>query len=236
MAEKKKKLPFYNDKPFQFNWDRPVKAHPIFYSFLKPIAKQLLNLRFADMKFFDSENIPDQGGFILCANHTNGFDPIAVTYGFGLRRQMYFMAKEEFYHTFYTRWALNIFGGFPVSRGTADRDSIKYCQKIIENGHGLCIFPQGTRDLEGSRPSGFKPGAALVARECQAPVVPVSIRRYKKKSDDKKYSLIIRYGKPIPYSGLGFSAGTRKSRELRVAAKLIEDRVAELGDKDEGIL
>ena len=169
------------------------------------------------------------------SNHVKGTDPIAVAYGFRGNPECYFMAKEEFFHAFYTRWALNIWNGFPVSRGSADRDAMKYAQRIMEGNYGLVIFPQGTRDRENKRPADFKAGAAMVARECKVPVVPVSIRLFPvQKKNKEKLRCVVRYGTPIPYEDLGFTEGSRKSKELRAATQIIEDTIASLWDQGDG--
>lgn len=155
-APVKKPLPLSRKKPYVFNWDRPIKRHPITYMWSIPVADHIvLKSRFEDRVYTGADNVPKEGGFLLCSNHVNGFDPITITVGFRGRREMYFMAKEEFYQAFYTRWALNIWNGFPVNRGKADRDSINYAVRVLKAGFGLLVFPQGTRDLLGERPSGF---------------------------------------------------------------------------------
>ncbi len=229
--KKSKRLPFQDDKEYHHNWNKEIKKHPITWKVSFPLAKLILNKRFNKVTYINPENVPKDGPFILCANHVNGFDPITIAYGTGGKREMYFMAKEEFYHTFYTRWALNVWNGIPVSRGTADRDCIEFCKRVINKGFGLVVFPQGTRDKEGKRPYGFKAGSAMIARECHAPVVPVSVHKFQAPGE-KKATLVVRYGEVIPYEELGFTEGSRKSKELRKATALIEDRVAELWDED----
>lgn len=225
-------LPLSSKKPYHYNWDRPVKGHPIIYTWAPPVANWVVNKRFKHVYYYGAGNIPDDGGFIICANHVTGFDPIVVMNGFHCRRQCYFMAKQEFFQAFYMKYVMLTFGAFPVNRGRADRDSIRYCQKIIDNGYGLMIFAQGHRDKEGKRPTGFMPGAALIARECKSDVVPVSIHKFQEPGE-KKMSLVVRYGKIIPYEELGFTEGSRKAKELRSATSLIENRVAEQWDLDD---
>jgi 1-acyl-sn-glycerol-3-phosphate acyltransferase len=45
----------------------------------------------------------------------------------------------------------------------------------LRNGRILCIFPEGSRSYDGSLLE-FKKGAAILAREVGAPIVPVALR------------------------------------------------------------
>ena len=45
------------------------------------------------LKVVGKENVPNEGAYILCANHTSNWDPpLVVT---AIKRPMYVMAKEE---------------------------------------------------------------------------------------------------------------------------------------------
>ena len=228
------KLHFYSEKEYKYNFDKPLREKPITYKILYPVAKTLVqNIKFKDVEWHGLENIPEKGGFILASNHLSGFDPITLTYCMHGKRTMFFMAKEEFFHTFYTKIPLLILGGFPVKRGTSDRNSLNFAIRVLKEGFGLMIFPQGTRDKKHGRPEpeSAKAGIALIAREAKSDVVPVSIHR---ESDDsvKRAKLIIRFGKMIPYEDLGFTEGETKSKELRSATKLIMEKIGELWDMD----
>ncbi len=227
-----KRLPFYSEKPYNYNYNRELKERKLFYAILLPIADIILGKNKYKMEVYGLENIPKKGGFIIAGNHFSGWDPITVAYAIKGKRQLFFMAKDEFFHTFYTKYPLLLLNGFPIKRGTADRSSLDFAIRVIREGFGLLIFPQGTRDKEHKRPEKGKSGVALIAREAKADVIPVSLHR---ESDDnvKRPRLIIRFGEKIPYADLGFTEGEVKSRELKNATKLIMQKIGELWDKDE---
>lgn len=64
---------------------------------------------------------------------------------------------------------------FPFAKaGVGVRDSLEYCQFMLEDGWHVLIFPEGMlTELGPMQP--FKPGVALLAREADAPVLPVRI-------------------------------------------------------------
>ena len=226
-----KQLPFYSEKPYNYNFNREIKENRgTLYKVLIPLGKILIEkLTFSSVEVHGIENVPEKGGFILASNHVFGWDPITITYCMKGKRQMYFVAKEEFFHTFYTRIALLIFNGFPVKRGTADRESLNFSIRVVKEGLGLLIFPQGTRDKERKRPESAKSGVALIAREAHCPVLPVSIHSDMRK---KRPNIVVRFGEVIPYEELGFTEGASKSKELKACTQKIMSRIGELWDKD----
>ncbi|NLL63527.1 MAG: 1-acyl-sn-glycerol-3-phosphate acyltransferase [Ruminococcaceae bacterium] len=227
------KLPFYSKAKYNYNFDRKFKDKRMIYRMLMPLAKFLLNrVFFRDVEVYGQENVPKKGGFIIAANHLHGFDPFSVLYATGGKRTLCFLAKEEFFHFFYTKYPLIFFNGFPVKRGTSDRSSINLAVRLVKEGFGLMIFPQGTRDRKFKRPTKGKSGVAMIAREAKAGVIPCSIHR-EKNPVKRRPKLIIRIGEMIPYEDLGFTKGEVKSRELRKATQFIMSRITELWDMDD---
>lgn len=117
------------------------------------------------------EHLPKTGAAILVCNHIAAIDP-AVLVGV-LPRPITLMSKVE-----NARGALRPFmrmvGAFTVRRGTADRRALELSRRVLEAGRLLCIFPEGTR----SRTRALQPGrggAALLALQTGAPIVPIGI-------------------------------------------------------------
>jgi 1-acyl-sn-glycerol-3-phosphate acyltransferase len=65
-------------------------------------------------------------------------------------------------------------GGFPVSRGAADREALRTCIDVIEAGEPLVMFPEGTR-RSGPVVEELFDGPAYVAAKTQVPILPVGI-------------------------------------------------------------
>lgn len=228
----KDRLKFYNEKEYNYNWDKDPKEKKWTYRIFGPIAHLVVNYKF-DLEYYGTDNVPLQGPLIIACNHVAGLDPISLTYVFWKEhclRTMFFMAKEEFFHVFYTKLPLLFFGGFPVKRGTADRDSLNYSIKILKSGFRLLVFPEGTRNKERTRPGDAKGGVALLARETKCDVLPISIYR-SQTVEGKKDKYIIRIGEVIPFEELGLGEKAN-SKELKTATKMIMDRIGELWDVD----
>lgn len=232
----KDRLKFYNNKEYHYNWDK-ISGRTWIYPFFYPLVKAVCEYKFGKFEYHGAENIPMEGPLMICSNHVAGLDPISLTYVLYREhkmRKLFFMTKEEFFHAFYTKYILLLAGGFPVKRGTPDRDSLNYSIRILNEGYALLVFPEGTRDKTRSCPvaENAKAGAALIARETKATVVPMSVYRGPTVKG-KKDKYVIRIGEPIPFEELGLGEKP-KSRELKEATNLIMNRIIELWQIDGG--
>jgi len=120
------------------------------------------------------ENIPAEGGVILCSNHPWTFDMFFIACK--VKRLVHYMAKEELFKNPILAYILTKLGAFPVKRGTGDINSIRTALKILKEGKILGILPEGTRTgfntLRKVKP---KAGAALIAVKANVPIVPAAI-------------------------------------------------------------
>jgi 1-acyl-sn-glycerol-3-phosphate acyltransferase len=62
----------------------------------------------------------------------------------------------------------------PVDRGAADVDAFRLAQRILDEGHVLVVFPEGTRSTTGGLQEA-KDGLALLALRSGAPILPVGV-------------------------------------------------------------
>jgi 1-acyl-sn-glycerol-3-phosphate acyltransferase len=87
---------------------------------------------------------------------------------------MRYMGKDAMWKYGWSAWFFTSAGGFPVRRGTADRDALKMCMEVIAGGEPLVMFPEGTRQ-SGPIVEELFDGPAYVACRTGAPIVPVGI-------------------------------------------------------------
>jgi 1-acyl-sn-glycerol-3-phosphate acyltransferase len=164
------------------------------------------------------EHLPEDGGFVLSANHTSNLDPWPLGLPLYPNRQLRFMAKSELYRR-PLKWLLDAAGAFPVRRGEGDEEAIRRAVELAKAGEVVAIFPEGTRRNKGvvkrhkARP---RTGAARVALAADVPLIPAAIG-----GTDRLLRLgplRVVYGPPIPLDDL---------RELdeRRAAKVATERL-----------
>ena len=118
------------------------------------------------------DNFPKDGPFILAPTHRSIIDT-PVSSGV-YRKRMRFMGADKWWSNKHFGKLLTALGGFPVSRGTADREALKRCIAVIEGGEPLVLFPEGERK-SGPIVQPLFDGAAYVAMKTGVPIVPVGI-------------------------------------------------------------
>ncbi len=118
------------------------------------------------------ENFPTGGPFILAPTHRSIIDT-PVSSGVYTKR-MRFMGADKWWSNNHFGRLLSALGGFPVSRGSADREALKRCIAVIEGGEPLVLFPEGERK-SGLVVQPLFEGAAYIAMKTGVPIIPVGI-------------------------------------------------------------
>jgi 1-acyl-sn-glycerol-3-phosphate acyltransferase len=191
-----------------------------FYTFARSVVNAIFKPWYR-VETIGAENIPKEGGVLLCSNHIHNLDPIIV--GITGKRPVYFMAKEEIFRVPVLGNIVRKCNAFPVKRGMSDREALRKGINILKDGHVLGLFPEGTRSKTGELGKGLA-GAGFFALKTNCAVVPCAILGPYKNLQKLK----VVYGKPIQMDELRTSkASAETATELIMAEihKLIkEDR------------
>ena len=127
---------------------------------------------FFRVRSYGRENIPRKGPFVLISNHQSYLDPMLC--GGPIKRRVSFLARESlFTHWLFGRMIRSV-GTIPLKLGDTDISAMRKVIDVLKQGRGVCLFPEGTRSLDG-RITPFKPGFGLLCRRGKAAVVPVVI-------------------------------------------------------------
>lgn len=176
-----------------------------------------------------AENVPDEGGYLLCSNHTSLTDVMVIPAMLKVRRPK-FMAKKELFKIPLLKQLITALGAFPVDRGGADVGAIKKAISLIGQGEIVSMFPQGHRfsgvDARGTT---VHHGCGLIAYRAKCPVIPVYIKTKAKQVKPFRRTEVI-FGKPIMPEEFAFTEGG--SEEYKRAAALIFDRICDLGEPE----
>jgi len=118
------------------------------------------------------DKIPRKGKYLICSNHISYLDPVLI--GAYLPRFTYFMAKRELFSYSFISNLVTFFNAFPVSRDLIDRATFNTALKILKNENILCLFPEGTRSVNGKIGEGKK-GVGLISFLSGATIIPMVI-------------------------------------------------------------
>lgn len=192
-----------------------------------------------DVKIYNDDYLPDENGYIICANHVSNFDFLFLTQNFKRERFAKFccMAKKElFTDGFFHKLVIRVGGMVPVDRGGQVNDTMQSLKDKLSQKWGVLVHPEGTRSKTGEMGK-FKSGAALLSIESNAPIVPAYIKggheifppdRKMPKLFDwkrlKKYKVSVYYGKPIYPNGETAEELTKKVQQAVTALKEQSDK------------
>ncbi|MCM3003934.1 lysophospholipid acyltransferase family protein [Priestia koreensis] len=189
-----------------------------FYTFARSAVKGILSPVYR-FEVVGAENVPSEGGVIVCSNHIDNLDPPAV--GITCPRPVSFMAKEELFKLPLLKSILPKLEAFPVRRGMSDREALRKGLGILKEGKVLGLFPEGTRSKDGKLGKGLA-GVGFFALRSEAAVVPCAVigpyRKFKK--------VKVVYGEPID-----LTTYKQERASAEVVTDVIMSKIAELLDK-----
>jgi len=172
------------------------------------------------------ENLPQDQGFVLAANHTSNFDPWPLGLPLWPRRQLRFMAKSELFNPILAP-ILRAGGAFRVRRGEGDVEAMRTAVELVQSGEIVVMFPEGTRQKKGllkRRVPRPHTGAARIALTSRAPLVPAAIAGADRLL--RLGPLRVAYGEPLDLSEYD---GVDHKRAAELATEQLMARIEELG-------
>jgi 1-acyl-sn-glycerol-3-phosphate acyltransferase len=122
------------------------------------------------------DEIPREGPVILAANHISNGDAVILGAWLTKRlgRRIHWLGKKEMFDWPIVGWMARNGGVHPVDRTAADVDAFRMAERVLNEGHVLMIFPEGTRSPTGELQKP-KDGLAMLALRTGAPIVPIGI-------------------------------------------------------------
>lgn len=168
------------------------------------------------------ENLPKEGSAVLCANHIHMLDSVSIV--IHIKRMIYIMVKKELMTSKIGNWFFNKLGCFAVDRGKGDMKAIESAENHLKDGDLLLIFPEGKRNgmAKGEK---MKKGAAMIALEAKAPIIPIGIQ-----GSFKPFTKIkIRVGKPMDMTEY-FSKEEVGARDYITLTNKMKDEIIALRD------
>jgi len=130
---------------------------------------------FFRLKVTGQENIPQDGPFIIVANHSSLLDPVIL--GVSVKPKVIFIAAAYLFEIHWLGYLLRKANSIPIHREkyTDNIESVKQALKILQKGGVLGIFPEGGVDRQKNNLP-IKAGAAFLATSVGVPIVPIRIK------------------------------------------------------------
>ena len=151
-----------------------LEAQQALMKFARPEA-----FPYARFTITGTENIPKDSAAIICGNHRSYFDIAAISLAVAKTgRAVRFLGKKEVFDAPVIGPLATALGGIRVERGTGSDEPLQAATESLMAGDLVAIMPQGTIPRG---PAFFDPelkgrwGAARLAAETKAPVIPVGI-------------------------------------------------------------
>jgi len=180
------------------------------------------------MNVTGAENVPRSGGLLVVSNHVGTIDP-PFTGAQLPRRDLYFMAKSDYFRTPVARFFIVGYHAFPVVRVTPDRAALRQALGLLHQGHAVLVYPEGHRSPDGrlQRPH---PGAGFLARTAGVPVLPVGLWGTEEalplgSRRPRRVPVHLRFGVPAPLPEE--QAGSARASHQEIADLLMQ-RIAEV--------
>lgn len=161
------------------------------------------------------EEVPATGGAVISANHPSYLDPVLLS--LPVKRPILFMAWDALFRVPLLGAMVRLLGAFPVDtrpgRGAAAYESAR---TLVREGNLVGIFPEGKRSRAGWMEENLRAGAARLALDTGAPLVPATIRGAFRawpyfRALPEPAKIHVRYHEPIdpaPYRAMAGDEGT----------------------------
>jgi 1-acyl-sn-glycerol-3-phosphate acyltransferase len=187
----------------------------------------------------DLAAIPREGPVIIASNHASNLDPVVLGSWLvpAVGRRIHWLGKKELFDWPVVGWLARNGGVHPVDRAGTDVEAFRLAKRILDEGHILIVFPEGTRSPTGELQEG-RDGVALLALRTGAPVVPIGIagshrvwprgRTFPRPGG----RVVMRIGAPVRLDE-ALPAGTDRRTAKGLATTLLMRRIAALLPADQ---
>jgi 1-acyl-sn-glycerol-3-phosphate acyltransferase len=195
--------------------------------FISAIILSLLMKLFMGLRVEGHANIPRRGRLIVASNHISNWDPPILGVAVALRREVFYLAKEELFKPskFYSL-LIQKYNAIPIRRQTIDRKSIRISSFHLMRGRTIVIFPEGKRNRHPEK--GFLkplPGVGYLALKTRTPIIPAYIENTAEPIGTllkRKKRVFVRFGKKIDTLPWISEKGTLLARSVSLTNHVME--------------
>lgn len=148
-------------------------AYRVIVALLRPLLRVITKRDWRGM-----ENLPVAGGCVVTPNHLSYFDPfVTALYLYDSGHPPYYLGKEAVFRIPVFGRLLRGADQIPVYRGSGQAaDAFRAAVAAVQDGKTVVVYPEGTLTRDpGGWPMTGKTGAARIALQTRAPVIPLAM-------------------------------------------------------------
>jgi 1-acyl-sn-glycerol-3-phosphate acyltransferase len=161
-----------------------------------------------------------EGPVLLVANHVSNADaPLIGSFVTpALGRRIYWLGKQEALDWPIVGKLLELNAVIGIQRGAADVEAFRSARRVLDEGHVLIVFPEGTRSPAGALQEA-KEGTTILALRTGARIVPIGVSgtrrvwpRGQRLPHPSRHRVVLRVGEPFTISAPGSGAERRAAQ------------------------
>jgi 1-acyl-sn-glycerol-3-phosphate acyltransferase len=202
----------------------PARLYVGLRGLVRPVLRRLFDFRVSGR-----EHLPEQGPYLVAANHVNYLDGVVLAAA--LPRPIVFLVMPRVYRAtplhpyFHDR-----IGSIPISLDGPDHGAIRRALHALETGEVVGIFPEGPFSKTGELGRAHS-GVALIALRSGVPVVPAAITGTfealvgRRAYVPRRVPLAVRFGAPLRFGARGRPRLPQHARE-DVAGRVMDEIAA----------
>ncbi|MBC8415706.1 MAG: 1-acyl-sn-glycerol-3-phosphate acyltransferase [Candidatus Cloacimonetes bacterium] len=138
------------------------------YSLIINLVKYYM-IVFWGLEIINKERLSLVQNCIIAPNHVAAVDPFFI--GSIIPVEIYYLAKVELFRNKAVGSILKFLNAIPVKRGMIDKAAIRFVTQILNKGHSILIFPEGTR-----KSASVKSGVGKFAMQLKKDILPIYIK------------------------------------------------------------
>ncbi len=138
------------------------------YSLIINLVKYYM-IVFWGLEIINKERLSSVQNCIIAPNHIAAVDPFFI--GAIIPVEIYYLAKIELFKNKIVGSILKFLNAIPVKRGMIDKAAIRFVTQVLNKGHSILIFPEGTR-----KSASVKSGVGKFAIQLKKDILPIYIK------------------------------------------------------------
>jgi len=181
-------------------------------------------------------HVPSNGPVIIASNHLSFSDSIFMP--LVVPRKVTFLAKSEYFTSpgikgFIKKLTFMALGQVPIDRSGGKRSEAALATglKVLQQGHCLGIYPEGTRSPDGRLYKG-RTGIARMAIDSGAPIIPVAMFNTAEIQPTGQIVPKVRRVEMVFGEPMYFTGDSTDQAVLRSATNQIMEKIAELSKQE----